>query len=86
MAKYSIIFKASVSKDLRAIPNRDVKRILAKIDALAENPRGSGAVKLSGQEQYRVRVGIYRIIYEIIDRMLIVRVVKIGHRSAVYRP
>ena len=85
MAKYSIIFKASVSKDLRVIPNRDVKRILEKIDALAENPRGCGSVKLSGKEQYRIRVGLYRIIYEIIKKKIVVRVVKVGHRSAVYR-
>lgn len=86
MAKYKILFKASVSKDLRAVPNRDVKRILEKIDTLANNPRGFGAVKLSGQEQYRVRVGVYRIIYEIVKNRLIVRVVKVGHRSDVYRP
>ncbi|MBI3359327.1 MAG: type II toxin-antitoxin system RelE/ParE family toxin [Nitrospirae bacterium] len=84
MAKYKITFKKSVAKDFRVIPNRDVKRILSRIDTLADNPRGEGCIQLSGQEQYRVRQGLYRIIYEIQDDRLIVQVVKIGHRSSVY--
>jgi len=84
MEKYRLAFKASVAKDLRAIPNQEVKRILARIEALAENPRGEGCLKLSGQERYRVRQGLYRIIYEIQNERLIVHVVKVGHRSSVY--
>jgi mRNA interferase RelE/StbE len=84
MEKYRLAFKASVAKDLRAIPNQDVKRILARIETLSENPRGEGCVKLSGQERYRVRQGLYRIIYEIQDEQLVVHVVKVGHRSSVY--
>ncbi|GGA85180.1 hypothetical protein GCM10011369_29040 [Neiella marina] len=83
MEKYKITFKKSVSKDLRNIPNKDVARILARIDALAENPRGEGCIKLSGQESYRVRQGLYRIVYDIKDDVLIVNVVKVGHRSDV---
>ena len=85
MEKYKVTFKKSVTKDLRNIPSPDVKRILAKIDALAENPRGEGCVKLSGQEYYRARQGLYRIVYEIRDMDLIVHVVKIAHRSSVYK-
>ena len=85
MAKYKILFKRSVAKDLRKIGNSDVKRILAKIDELAENPRIGGCTKLSAQEKYRVRVGLYRIIYEVKDSELIVQVVKVGHRSNVYK-
>jgi mRNA interferase RelE/StbE len=84
MAKYKIIFKKSVAKDLRSIPSADVKRILQRIDTLGENPRGEGCVKLSAQERYRARQGIYRVIYEIRDEALIVQVVKIAHRSTVY--
>ncbi len=84
MAKYRITFKKSVSKDLRSIPKKDIKRILAQIDLLAIDPRSEGCIKLSSQEQYRVRVGLYRVIYEIQDSMLIVQVVKVGHRSNVY--
>jgi mRNA interferase RelE/StbE len=85
MAKYKLLFKKSVAKDLRALPKSDVKKILQRIDALAENPRASGSKKLSGQEYYRVRQGVYRIIYEIIDDQLIVQVIKVAHRSKSYR-
>ncbi|WP_448565702.1 type II toxin-antitoxin system RelE family toxin [Thalassotalea ganghwensis] len=85
MAKYKITFKKSVTKDLRTIPKSDIKKILHKIDSLAENPRGEGCVKLSGQDSYRVRQGLYRIIYEIRDNLLVVNVVKIAHRSSVYK-
>jgi len=85
MAKYKITFKKSVAKDLRAIPNNDVKKILDKIDTLSANPKGEGCIKLSGQENYRVRQGLYRIIYEIKDDVLIVNVIKVAHRSSVYK-
>ena len=85
MAKYKLVFKKSVAKDLRSIPNTDVKKILAKIDALTLNPRAEGCIKLSGVDKYRVRQGIYRIIYEIRDEQLIISVIKIGHRSGVYQ-
>ncbi|KUM54828.1 type II toxin-antitoxin system RelE family toxin [Rheinheimera sp. EpRS3] len=85
MAKYKLVFKKSVAKDLRSIPNTDVKKILAKIDTLTLNPRAEGCIKLSGVDKYRVRQGIYRIIYEIRDEQLIISVIKIGHRSGVYQ-
>ena len=85
MAKYKIVFKKSVSKDFRKIEKRDVKRILAAIYQLADDPRGTGCTKLSAQERYRTRVGLHRIIYEIQDTKLVVQVVKVGHRSGVYK-
>jgi mRNA interferase RelE/StbE len=85
MAKYSLAFKKSVVKDLRNIPNNDVKCILKSIELLCENPRADGCIKLSGQERYRVRQGVYRIVYEIQDTKLIILVVKIAHRSVVYK-
>ena len=84
MEKYSVTFKKSVAKDLRNIPNPDVKRILEKIETLSENPRAEGTVKLSAQERYRVRQGVYRIVYEVRDAELIIQVVKVAHRSSVY--
>lgn len=84
MANYKITFKSSVAKDLRVIPTADVQRILSRIDELAENPRASGCIQLSGHELYRVRQGNYRIVYEIRDGELIVVVIKVGHRSSVY--
>ena len=85
MEKYRITFKKSVAKDLRVIPKNDITKILNKIDTLAVNPRGEGCIKLSGQENYRVRQGLYRIVYEIKDDVLVVNVVKVAHRSQVYK-
>ena len=85
MAKYKVTFKKSVAKDLRTIPNKDVKKILEKIDMLTDNPRTEGCIKLSGQENYRVRQGLYRIVYEIKDDVLIINVIKVAHRSSVYK-
>ncbi len=85
MAKYSLVFKKSVAKDLRNIPNKDVQRILKSIELLRKDPRADGCIKLSGQEQYRVRQGVYRIVYEIQDTQLIILVVKIAHCSVVYK-
>ena len=85
MASYDLVFKKSVAKDLRSIPKKDVARILQRIEALRNDPRGEGSVKLSAQERYRVRLGVYRIVYEIHENELVVMVVKVGHRSAVYK-
>ena len=85
MASYSLAFKKSVTKDLRSIPNKDVKRILNRINSLRENPRAEGCVKLSNQEKYRVRQGVYRIIYEVQDTELIILVVKVARRGQVYK-
>jgi len=65
MARYRLLFKKSVAKDLRTIPKQDVQRILKRIEALTEEPRGIECEKLSGQQRYRVRQGRYRIIYEL---------------------
>ena len=86
MEKYEVIFKQSVAKDLRAIPVKDVSRILKRIEALKVKPRPSGVEKLSGQQKYRIRQGVYRIIYEIKNFELLIVVVKIGHRREVYKP
>jgi mRNA interferase RelE/StbE len=85
MGRYRLIFRKSVAKDLRSISKKDVARILKCFDALSEDPRSPDCEKLSGLERYRVRHGVYRIIYEIKDDMLIVVVVKAGHRRDAYR-
>ena len=85
MEKYRITFKKSVAKDLRVIPKNDIKKILSKRDTLAVDPRGEGCIKLSGKENYRVRQGLYRIVYEIKDDVLVVNVVKFSHRTQVYK-
>jgi mRNA interferase RelE/StbE len=74
-----------VAKDLRGIPQADVRRILARMEALRDDPRPPGAEKLSAQERYRIRQGNDRILYTVTDAALTVEVVKVGHRRDVYR-
>ena len=85
MAVYKVFFKESVWKDFGSIPQRELKRIIEKIDSLSENPRPPGSIKLSGQERYRLRQGRYRILYSIQEEELTVWVVKVAHRKKVYR-
>ena len=85
MANYKLVFKKSVAKDLRSIPNKDVARLLQRMQALQENPRPVDSEKLSGQERYRIRQGVHRIIYEVADELVVVTVVKVGHRKHVYK-
>lgn len=85
MAKYKLVFKESVAKDLKSLPGKDVVRILERIDDLQHNPRPVGSEKLSGQNRYRLRQGVYRILYEVSDEYLIVTLVKVGHRRHIYK-
>jgi mRNA interferase RelE/StbE len=85
MAAYKVFFKKSVQKDFDPIPKKDLRRILNRIDGLAENPRPTGCEKLTGKERYRLRQGPYRIMYSIHDDELTVWVVKVGHRKNIYR-
>ena len=85
MANYEILLKVSAAKELEALPKPDRLRIVERIKSLAENPCPSGCEKLTGEEKYRVRQGVYRILYEIHDDIVTVVVVKIGHRREVYR-
>lgn len=85
MARFELRFKASVAKDLRGVPKAHVRRILARIQALGDDPRPPGSEKLSAQELYRIRQGVYRVIYSIDDRRIVVEVIKIAHRKEAYR-
>jgi len=85
MAAYKVFFKKSVEKDFTAIPKKDLKKILERIETLAEDPRPPGCEKLTGQQRYRLRQGRYRILYSIQDDELTVWVVKVGHRKDIYR-
>jgi mRNA interferase RelE/StbE len=85
MAFYNIRFSESVHKDIKKIPQNDVKKILEHIDSLAIEPRPYGYKKLKGQENYRIRQGDYRIIYSIRDIELMILILTIGHRKDVYR-
>ena len=85
MASYNVRVKRSAAKEIEALPPKDRRRVVAKIQTLAGNPRPVGSEKLSGEDKYRLRQGDYRILYQIVDDELIVTAVKVGNRRDVYR-
>lgn len=85
MARYELRVRPSVAKDMRGIPRNDVKRILTRMEALRDDPRAPGCEKLGGAELYRVRQGVYRIVYDIHDEQIVVEVIRVAHRGEVYR-
>lgn len=86
MDSWRVELTKSAAKDLRGIDRQWIPRILAVIESLETEPRPVGCRKLVGSEHtYRVRVGDYRVIYEIQDERLIILVVRIRHRRDVYR-
>ena len=82
---YSITILRTAQKQLKHINHQDQSRIISTIKSLANNPRPEGCRKLIGRSAWRIRVGSYRIIYEINDDALCILVVTIGHRRDVYR-
>jgi mRNA interferase RelE/StbE len=86
MAEYQVLFRPSVDRQLRKLPVEVQRRVVRGVAALAFDPRPSGVVKLSGEENlWRIRIGDYRIVYEIHDDRLIVLVLRVVHRKEVYR-
>jgi len=83
---YRIEIKRSAAKEIEAIGRlRDRQRVVARIMRLAEDPRPPGCTKLTGEEAYRIRQGDYRMVYTIADDVLVVEVIRVGHRREVYR-
>ncbi len=82
---YKIFIERSAQKSLSKIPNPNRNRIIESISGLSTIPRPQGAKKLTGRDAWRIRVGNYRIIYEIHDDKVIILIVKIGHRRDVYK-
>ncbi len=85
MAEYSVIVRASVEKDLKGISKKHTQRIIIAIRALAKDPRPPQSKTLSGEEKYRLRCGVYRILYQIEDDRLVLCVVRVRHRKDAYR-
>jgi mRNA interferase RelE/StbE len=87
--RYEVRLARRAVRSLEDLQRRDQQRIRAAIDLLAENPRPPSCVSLQGEVGvYRVRVGDYRIVYEVLDQVLVVQVVqvvRVGHRREVYR-
>ena len=85
MASYRLLIKPSAVKELESLPQKDRRRIVRRVQALAENPRPPGAEKLTGVELYRVRQGDYRVLYEVAEAAETITVIKVGNRRDVYR-
>lgn len=83
---YEILFKRSAIKALQKLQSNLQQRIFHEISALANNPRPIGCIQLHGDHnQYRIRCGDYRVIYEIQDAQLVIIVIKVGHRREIYK-
>ncbi len=83
---YKVEILKGALKQLKKLSPELQERIQVKIDDLAIEPRTNGAKKLKGKENaYRIRVGEYRVIYDIFDDILVVNVIEVGHRSKVYK-
>ena len=82
---YRVELAIGAAKELKALPRDAAERVARALLSLEECPCPRGSLKLTGSEAYRVRVGRYRIVYEIRDDVLLVLVVRIAHRSDVYR-
>jgi mRNA interferase RelE/StbE len=83
---YEIQFKSSALKALNKLPKENARQIARDIDGLGQNPRPQGCKKLIGPENlYRIRIGNYRVVYQIFDKVLVVLVVLVGDRKEVYR-
>ena len=81
---YQLVIDRSAQKQLGKIPPPHFNRIIKAINNLADNPRPTGCKKLTGRSGYRIRIGNYRIIYNIDDKILIVFVIDAGHRKNIY--
>ena len=87
MAKpYRIEFTPRAARDFRVLPKATQRRLASHIDMLAQKPRPAGVKKLKGSDDlYRLRVGDYRILYQIKDTILLVLIIRVAHRKEAYR-
>ncbi len=87
MEPFEIQWRASTKKDLRKLPLPEVARIVAAVEQLAQEPHPHGSEKLTGSESTdRIRIGDYRVVYEVLSERKIVEVQRVRHRKDVYRP
>lgn len=81
---YTLNFSRQGLKDLEKIGEPYYSNIKQAVFKLADNPRPQGCKKLKGQNGYRIRIGVYRVVYEIFDNVLVIDVVAVGHRKEIY--
>lgn len=83
---YEVVLLEKAIKQLTKLPQKDANMIAARIDKLQENPYPNGCKKLQGYDEvYRIRQGNYRILYEVFEDILIVKIIKVGNRKDIYR-
>ena len=86
MGTYQIEWKSSALRELKRIDRQIIPRIVARVEALSLNPFPEGVKKLHGSETtYRIRIGDYRVIYEVFSNRLIIEIVRVRHRKDAYR-
>lgn len=83
--KYVVKLKPSVKKQLKRLDKKQAERILVKIYLLTDDPFPNASEPMVGRDAYRLRVGDYRIIYEVHNQELLVQVIRVGHRKDVYK-
>ena len=88
MKVYQVVIGKLATKELKKLPKKEVQRIFPKIKNLSTQPRPEGCKKLKSQTEdlWRIRVGDYRVIYEVFDALVLVEVQRVAHRKDVYRP
>ena len=83
---YELVLARDAERRLNRLSRYDYRRIRKVMDELAQNPRPKGAEKLKGRRNgYRIRIGDYRVLYEVSDDEGVVRIIRVGHRREVYR-
>lgn len=86
MSRYTLRWKRSALKELEKLPKTTIAKLVALAESLVDEPHPDGCRKLAGTEHtWRVRTGNYRLVYQIDNGQLIIEVIKVGHRKAVYR-
>lgn len=86
MARYRVEFKPAAERDLRSLPREILQRVHTEISSLADDPLPPGAKKLKGwADTWRIRVGHYRVLYQLRTQQSLVLIVRVGHRRDVYR-
>lgn len=86
MASFSLEWRSSTRKDLRKLPSHEIARILTEVESLADEPFPHGTEKLAGSDHtYRIRIGDYRVVYEVLTLSKLVVIQRVRHRKDVYR-
>lgn len=81
----TIEFTPGAAREFAQLPSDVLRRVAKKIDALAQEPRPNGSIKLKGEDLWRIRIGHYRVVYQILDATLVVTLVRVRHRRDAYR-